>query len=103
MTIRTWAEITGGIIVLALCGMVWAYASLTDSLSTQLEETTEELGGVRRTNVELVRDAQATSLRETTSRSAREGIIAAPEGDNGAAAPVLLQGLRGADAIGGLE
>jgi hypothetical protein len=103
MSIRSWAEITGGFIMLALCGMVWAYSSLFGSLATQLQETVEELGGVRRANVELERDRAAAAVRETTVRTEREAIISAPVTDDAPASSVLLQGLRGADKIGGVQ
>jgi len=101
VSVRSLIITIAALIALSLGGIIAIQHRLLADTRDELTMTKRELVTLRTAVIELERDAARTAERETASRLTREAIIAAPATDNAEIAPVLLQGLRGADLIGG--
>ncbi|MBE7732188.1 hypothetical protein [Devosia faecipullorum] len=102
------AILGAGAIMLGLSGMVWIQSHRLDIAEQELKVTQERLivtqerlASTTRALDELERDYERSLQRKTASRNAQEAIKLAPEGDNGAVAPILVYGLEQADIVGG--
>ena len=103
MSLRSFIITIATLILLGMGGVIAIQSKILGDTREQLEDAWRELVRVKQTVVELERDAARTAERETARRTAREAIVSAPSTNDGAISPLLLQGLRGADLIGGHE
>lgn len=103
MSLRSLFITIATMVLLGLGGIIAIQGKILGDTRDQLDDARRELVTVKRTVVELERDAERTAARETARRTAREAIVSGPATDDGEISPLLLQGLRGADLIGGHE
>ena len=102
-TLQTYATIGLAVMLLAVAGYAVLQDRWLDDARRERDEAVQQRDAGMTAIEELERNSADRSSRETQVRTAREAIISAPEEDDAPISPVLLQGLRAADQIGGLE
>lgn len=74
-----------------------------DYLQGELTDAVRARISAERAIVVLADEHAASTTRAQIRATGREGILAAPESDNGPIAPVLERAFRAADQIGGIR
>lgn len=96
-----------GAVLLAVAAGGWLYADhlrgRVDELTVELRQAIADKQAAERGAIAVADEAASAAVRVEKRNLGRDGILTAPESENGPVMPVLERAFRAADEIGGIK